>query len=154
MKIGGSPAIEQWVCQQTGLRWLPQAGHSLGFFSNEGRLLGAVYFSGYDGVNVILAAAGMPGSRWLDRRGLWAIFHYTFEQLGCARATAFVPESNEKSIKLVKQAGMVYEAALERAAPGAERMLVFRMFADECPWLNRGKRDAEPHNSRNPNRSR
>lgn len=133
----GGEIIERWVCAQVGKRWIPQAGHALGFFSDDDALLGGVYFSGYDGTNVILDAAGMPGSRWLDRRGLWAIFHYSFEQLGCARATAFVPESNEKSIKLVKQAGMVYEAALERAAPGAERMLVFRMFADECPWRTR-----------------
>lgn len=145
--------VAKFVCAEVGKQFIPGAGHAIGFIGARG-LVAGVYFSNYDGTNVVIDAASLPKSRWLDRRGLWAIFHYAFEQLGCERATAFVPESNAKSIKLVTAAGMINEAALERAAPGGERMMVFRMFADECPWLKRGKRDDQPDNSPNPNRSR
>jgi hypothetical protein len=127
--------IERYVCEKIGKRYIPTAGHALGWLDANANILAGVYFSNYDGANVVFDAAAEPKRRWLDRRGLWAVFHYAFKQLGCARVTTFVPESNTKAIKLNTQVGFVQEGRLERAAPGGEAMLIFRMFADECPWL-------------------
>lgn len=127
-----------WVAQEVGKLWHgPKAGQALGWIRDDGVLVAGVSFTNYDGVNVWLDCAAQEKTRWLDRRGLYAIFHYVFEQLKCVRCTVAIPEDNEKSIKLVKQAGFELEATLERAAPNNKNMLVFRMFREECKWLDR-----------------
>lgn len=112
-------------------------GRALGWTGADGGLIAGVTFTNFDGVNVWMDCAATVKSRWLDRRGLFAIFHYVFEQLGCVRASLMVPEDNEKSLKLVRNAGFEYEATLERAAPNNKNMLVFRMFKENCRWLTR-----------------
>lgn len=134
--VGHHDVVGQYVSREVGKLWVPGAGTTLGWIDN-GKLIAGVTFIGYDGVNVWMDCAAEPGSRWLDRRGLWAIFHYVFEQLRCTRVSAMIPESNDKSIKLVEQAGFTLEASLARAAPGGEDMKVFRMFREDCRWLKR-----------------
>lgn len=130
----------QWVAHQVGKLWHgPNAGRAIGWVDSDG-LAAGVAFVNFDGVSVWLDCAAKPGTRWLDRRGLWAIFHYVFVQLGCLRASCMIPEDNEKSIKLVTQAGFTQEARLERAAPDGKDMLVFRMFKEDCRWLGREKK--------------
>lgn len=137
MYVTSGERVEKWVCEELGIRHIPTAGTALGWVTDEGELIAGVYFNNYDQQSVVLNVAAKPKRRWLDRRSLWMIFNYVFEQLGCARVTSFVPESNEKAIKLNRQVGLVQEGALERAAPGGERMLIFRMLREECPWLTR-----------------
>jgi RimJ/RimL family protein N-acetyltransferase len=128
----------QWVAGEIGKLWHgPSAGRAIGWISDEGVLVAGVSFTNFDGVNVWLDCAAQPKTRWLNRRGLWAIFHYVFEQLGCVRCSVAIPENNEKSRKLVEGAGFKLEARLERAAPEGTDMLVYRMFREECKWLGR-----------------
>lgn len=126
-----------WVSDQVGKIWHEGAGTTLGWVDQHPNLVAGITFTNFDGVNVWLDCAALPGTRWLDRRGLWAIFHYVFAQLECARCSVMIPEDNEKSLKLVQMAGFEYEATLVRAAPNNKNMLVFRMFKEDCQWLNR-----------------
>ena len=135
--LGQDDAVGNWVCREIGKLWVPGAGRALGWTDSSGDLIAGVTFTNFDGVNVWLDCAAKPKTRWLDRRGLWAIFHYCFEQLGVTRVTVAVPENNDKSIKLVKSGGFKYEARLEKAAPQGYDMLIFRMFDHECRWLSR-----------------
>jgi len=132
-----SDYVGSWVSREVGKLWISGAGRALGWKEPEGFLVAGVTFTNFDGINVWLDCAAIEGSRWLDRRGLYAIFHYVFVQLGCLRVSCAIPEDNEKSLKLVQSAGLTYEASLERAAPGGKNMLVYRMFKEECPWLSR-----------------
>lgn len=127
-----------WVASEVGKVWHgPQHGRALGWMSDEGALVAGVSFTNYDGTNVWLDCAADEKTRWLDRRGLFAIFHYVFEQLQCVRCSVMIPENNEKSLKVAQQAGFEYEATLVRAAPEGKNMLVLRMFRENCPWLAR-----------------
>lgn len=134
--LGKDNVVGPWVFHEVGRLWFPGMGRALGW-ERDGNLLAGVTFTNFDGVNVWMDCAATPGSKWLDRRGLWVIFHYVFEQLQCERCSAMIPEDNEKSLKLVQQAGFEYEATLVRAAPNNKNMLVFRMFKEDCKWLNR-----------------
>lgn len=134
IELTAGEAVERWVCDELGIRFIPTAGTALGFV-RDNELVAGVYFNNYDEQQVVLNAAAKPRSRWLDRRGLWVIFNYVFNDLECARATAFVPASNKRSIKLLRQIGFVLEGSLTRAAPGDESMLIYRMLREECPWL-------------------
>lgn len=126
--------VGEFVAHEVGKLWVKDSGAALGWDS-DGALVAGVTFTNFDGINVWLDCAATPGTRWLDRRGLWAIFYYVFEQLECSRCSAMVPEDNDKSLKLVQSAGFEYEATLERAAPNNKNMLVFRMFKENCLWL-------------------
>jgi RimJ/RimL family protein N-acetyltransferase len=127
-----------WVSRHVGKLWFGSPhGRALGWYGDEGEIVAGVTFTNFDGANVWMDCAAEPGTRWLDRRGLWAIFHYVFEQLGCVRCSVMIPENNDKSLKLVQQAGFKYEATLERAAPEGKDMLIYRMFKEDCRWLGR-----------------
>lgn len=126
-----------WVAQEIGKLWHPGAGRALGWVTEDNVLAAGVTFTNFDGTNVWLDCAANPKTRWLDRRGLWAIFNYVFEQLQCVRCSVMIPENNEKSLKLARSAGFEYEATLERAAPEGYDMLVLRMFKENCRWLHR-----------------
>jgi RimJ/RimL family protein N-acetyltransferase len=134
---GGADWVGPWVCREIGKLWHSGAGQALGWLKEDGTLAAGVTFVNFDGTNVWLDCAALQGSRWLDRRGLFAVFHYVFEQLGCVRCSVMIPENNDKSLKLVQQAGFEYEATLERAAPEGKNMLVYRMFKEDCRWLQR-----------------
>jgi RimJ/RimL family protein N-acetyltransferase len=127
----------QWVAQEIGKLWHPGAGRALGWLDEEGKLVAGVTFTNFDGTNVWIDCAAQAKTRWLDRRGLYAIFHYVFEQLQCVRCSVMIPENNDKSLKLVRQVGFEYEATLTRAAPEGKDMLVLRMFKEDCRWLSR-----------------
>jgi RimJ/RimL family protein N-acetyltransferase len=124
------------VFKEIGKLWKSGHDQAIGWFQND-EFVAGVTFTNFDGVNVWMDCAAEPATRWLDRRGLWAIFHYVFEQLGCVRCSAMIPEDNYKSLKLVQSAGFEHEATLERAAPDNKNMLVFRMFKEHCRWLAR-----------------
>lgn len=128
----------RWVCQQIGKLWHEGAGRALGWWSGD-ELIAGVTFTNFDGVNVWLDCAAKPGSRWLDRRGLYAVFHYVFEQLQCVRCSVMIPADNNKSLKLCIAAGFEHEAVLSRAAPSGQNMFVLRMFKEDCRWLGRKK---------------
>lgn len=138
--VGHDDYVGDWVSKQLGHLWIPGGGRALGWADEDGTLVAGVVFSQFDGINVVLECAATPKTRWLDRRGLWAIFNYCFEQLGVVRVTAMAAENNNKSIKLLESAGFEYETRLERAAPQGYAMLIYRMFKEDCRWLGRAKK--------------
>ena len=129
--------VGPWVCREIGKLWVPGAGTALGWVDHSGELVAGVTFTNFDGANVWLDAAALPKKRWADRRALWAVFHYPFEQLGCVRVSSLVPEDNKVAQKFNESAGLVHEATLARAAPNNGDMRVYRMFREDCRWLRR-----------------
>lgn len=133
--VGEDNRIGAWVAQQVGKYWVFGAGRAFGWVDDDGRLLGAVSFTNYDGMTVWLDAAGVPKSGWLTRAGLRQIFYHCFVTLNCVRASAMVPENNEKSRKMLRQIGFKEEARLKHAAPNGGDMLIVTLFKDDCAWL-------------------
>jgi hypothetical protein len=134
---GCADYVGPWVFREIGKIWYPGSGTALGWVNPAGDLVAGVTFTGYDGANIWLDAAALPKARWADRRALWAVFHYPFEQLGCVRVSSLVPEENKVAQKFNESAGLVHEATLSRAAPNNGDMRVYRMFREDCRWLRR-----------------
>ena len=141
MKIvtGCADYVGPWVYKEIGKLWInnPSYGSALGWVNDTGDLVAGVTFTGFDGTTVWLDCAALPKVRWADRRALWAVFSYAFEQLGCVRVSSLVPEDNEPALKFNRIAGLKVEAVLKRAAPNGKDMLVHTMFAEDCRWIRR-----------------
>lgn len=131
--------VGPWVYREIGKLWIndPGFGTALGWVNNQGELVAGVTFTNYDGANVWIDAAAKAKTRWADRRALWAVFSYCFDQLGCVRVSSMVPEDNKVAQKFNESAGLVHEATLQRAAPNNGDMRVYRMFREDCRWLRR-----------------
>ena len=93
--------VGPWVYREIGKLWIndPGFGTALGWVNNQGELVAGVTFTNYDGANVWIDAAAKAKTRWADRRALWAVFSYCFDQLGCVRVSSMVPEDNKVAQK-------------------------------------------------------
>ena len=135
------PVVMQHVARARGLDqgklWIndPAFGTALGWVNNQDELVAGVTFTNFDGANVWIDCAAKAKTRWADRRALWAVFSYCFDQLGCVRVSSMVPEDNKIAQKFNESAGLVHEATLKRAAPNNGDMRVYRMFREDCRWL-------------------
>lgn len=103
--------------------------------TETGEILFAVRFDSYNGASIIGHFAAVPGKRWLTKELLWFTFYYPFVQLGVQRLTGLVLESNHEARRFDEHLGFTFEAALERAHPDGN-LLVYRMFREDCRWLN------------------
>lgn len=101
---------------------------------DDGELIAGVLFDYYNGASINMHVAAIPGRRWLTREYLRFCFWYPFEQLGCKRITGLVPASNKDAQRFDEHLGFELEATLKDAAPDGD-VLVYRMFRDQCKWL-------------------
>ena len=77
---------------------------------------------------------------WGRRHILRDWFIYPFLQVGCARVSARVAESNTLMVKTALHMGFRIEGRIRQGYDGAQDFILFGMLRDECPWL--GGRDA------------
>ena len=108
--------------------------HCLGIEDGEGKLLGGVAFTSFDGNGVALHSAGSSRA-WLNKLFVRAVFEYPFKQLGCRRLTTLVREDNEHAQTIALKAGFKYEGMLRAAEPDGCGLLVYGMLRDECRWI-------------------
>ena len=134
--IVGAPVLA-WVCQRipVAVSWQTPA---IGLADN-GQIMAGVVYTDFNGPNVLAHIAAVPGRRWINRDFLWAIFHYPFETLKVKRITGLVGESNKDCQRFSRHLGFKIETKLKDADPSGA-MFVFRMYRNECRWLNLNKR--------------
>lgn len=129
-----SPFMEDILKSPGGFR----AGRGIGLAEidnyNNGSLIAAVWYEGYNGANINIHVAALPGRRWMTREFLFSTFSYPFMQCNVKRITGLVPEDNITARKFDEHVGFTLETRLKDAAPGGD-LLVYRMFKDECRWL-------------------
>lgn len=123
--------IGPWVCERAGGTWVAGRGTAIGQERN-GEIISGVLYEDYNGANVICHIAGV--GRWATRKFLRVIFDYPFRQLGVKRITVPVASSNEKCVRFVQHLGFTLEACLKDAHPDGD-ILIYRMMAHECRWL-------------------
>jgi RimJ/RimL family protein N-acetyltransferase len=100
----------------------------------DGELIGGVVYDGFNGRNIWAHIAGKPGTRWLTRSFLYAMYHYPFVQLGVERITGPVDSTNLEAIRLDTHMGFVHEATLRGASPNGD-LLLFVMWKQNCRYL-------------------
>lgn len=116
-----------------------ECGHGIGLVElnddmMRGEVIAGTWFEGFNGSNINMHVAAIPGRRWMTREFLHFSFAYPFLQLGVKRITGIVPESNAAARRFDEHIGFTLEARLKDAAPDGD-LLIYRMFKDECRWL-------------------
>lgn len=127
------PGLGDWVAKQTGGEF-SGLGATFGYVRN-GELQAGILYDNYNGANIHVAVAAVPGGKWMTKEFLRVAFDYPFRQLNVRRITALIAESNAPSIRFTEHMGFTREATLVDAHPTGN-LLIYAMRKEDCRWLN------------------
>jgi len=99
------------------------------------KMIAACWFDSWNGANVNMHVAALPGRRWMTRDFLYTVFDYPFRVCGVRRITGLVSSTNFDARRFDEHIGFTLEATLKDAAPDGD-LLVYAMFKQDCKWLN------------------
>lgn len=133
--VGRDNLVGPWVTAKAGGTWAPGRGSTIGLASLEQGLLAGVLFEDWNGANIVMHVAALPGRHWLCREFLWYCFHYPFIELGVKRVTGIVPSTNLEARRFDEHLGFTLEATLKDAHPTGD-LLIYVMRKEDCRWLN------------------
>lgn len=98
------------------------------------RIIGAVVFDSFTEHDCELHIA-LTDKRSVTRANIRQIFEYPFKQLGLARVTVQVNESNARSLEFVQRLGFTLEG-VKKHGNGKEDKFMFGMTKRNCRWLD------------------
>ncbi|HEY6095351.1 MAG TPA: hypothetical protein VIU93_10415 [Gallionellaceae bacterium] len=125
--------IGPWVCDRAGGKWIAGRGTAIGLMHGE-EIIAGVLYEDWNGANINMHVAAIPGRKWLNREFLRICFDYPFNQVGAKRVTGIVPSCNADAMRFDLHLGFVHEATLKDAHPqGDLNILVMRR--EQCRWL-------------------
>ena len=101
----------------------------------QGELVAAAIYEGFNGQNMWVHLAGLPGRRWMTRDFLRAGFAYPFKVCGVSRLSGYVNESNTDARRLNEHLGYQVEATLKGAAPDGGDVLIYVMWRKDCRYV-------------------
>ena len=102
----------------------------------DGELVAGVIYDGFNGPNLWMHVAAVPGKAWLNRAYLTACFAYPFMQLGVARVSGYVHASNKEACRFDEHLGFKEEARLKGAAPDGGDVIIYVMWKEGCRYVN------------------
>ena len=100
----------------------------------DGEMIAGVIFEGYTGHNIWMHVAAEPGSHWLTRDFLRAVFTYPFVQLGVDRVSGHVDASNAEARRFDEHLGFQPEATLKGAARDGGDVILYVMWKKDCRY--------------------
>ncbi len=101
----------------------------------DGELIAGVLYEGYNGQNVWMHVAAVPGTQWMTRDFLRYCFHYPFNEMGVARVSGYVNASNKEARRLDEHLGFKPEAVIRGAAPDGDDVIIYAMWREDCRFL-------------------
>lgn len=101
----------------------------------DGRLIAAAVYEGFNGQNMWVHLCGEPGSRWMTREFLRAGFAYPFLVCKVKRLSGYVNASNKEARRLNEHFGYRVEATLEGAAHDGGDVLIYVMKKEDCRYV-------------------
>ena len=104
----------------------------------DGELVAAAVYEGFNGVNIWVHLAAVPGARWMTRDYLRACFAYPFLVCGVQRLSGYVNASNAAACRLNAHFGYRVEAALSGAAFDGGDVLIYTMRRKDCRFIPQG----------------
>lgn len=131
------PRIAEFVAARIG--GCPEKDNftALGLESDDKVVAGVIY-THWNGRNIVCEIAA-EGKYWLTRQFRWYMFWYPFQFLEARRITIYVEQANLVSQQFVTKLGFELEVVMKDAGRTGD-MLMYRMFREECRYLER--RDA------------
>lgn len=101
----------------------------------DGELVAGAVYEGFNGRNMWVHLAGLPGRSWLNRGFLQAGFHYPFVLCGVDRLSGYVDASNTDARRFDEHVGFQEEARLKGAAPDGGDVILYVMWRHDCRFL-------------------
>ncbi len=101
----------------------------------DGEIVGAVLYQDFNGHNIFVHQAAVPGRRWATRDFLYWTMHYPFVQLGATRMTGWVEEDNIYVQKFNEHLGFRREATLTGAGQNGQNVHLYVMHRDDCRYV-------------------
>lgn len=129
------PQIHEFVSGFFPLNYSPSAT-GIGL-KQDGELISGVVYDDYNGSNIWMHVASIPGRRWMTREYLFAAFAYPFIQLECNRITGWVEASNTDARRFDEHLGFKQEAVLKHAARDGGDVIVYVMFREDCRFIRK-----------------
>lgn len=102
----------------------------------DGELVAGVIYEGYNGHNVWMHVAAVPGKRWMNKAYLRAAFAYPFLQLGCSRVSGYVEAWNMEARQFDEHLGFQQEAVLSGAASDGGDVILYVMRRELCRYVD------------------
>lgn len=137
---GPKEVIAEFVAEGIGCGVAKGNFSAIGVVDDDGVLMAGVVYTDYNGRNITAAIHGI-GKKWMTKEFLHAMFDYPFIQAGAERITATIETFNKSSHNLATRLGFTHEATLQRAGRYGD-LHVYRMFREDCKWLNKECRNA------------
>lgn len=103
---------------------------------HNGQLVAGAVYEGFNGRNLWVHLAGLPGRCWLNRRFLQAGFHYPFVTCGVDRLSGYVAASNTDARRFDEHVGFQEEARLKGAAPDGGDVIIYVMWRKDCRYVD------------------
>lgn len=127
--------VASWAAQHLGVRFIPPFT-CLGVVDDDGVLVGAIVFNGFNGFNI---EATVYGPACAKRGILRAVLNYTFKQLGCLRLTCRTKLRNKHISRQLTRLGFKYEGTLKNyfGPDRGDSAVVYALFPQNAAkWLN------------------
>ena len=126
-----SHAVGEWVCQQMGATYNPDACVAIGRVDGD-RVIGGVVYDDYNGSSICMHCAGEGG--WLTKELLRAVFGYPFTQLKVKKVIGFVDSTNKAAMRLNEHLGFTLEAKVQDGTATGD-LLIYTMTPEQCRFL-------------------
>lgn len=101
----------------------------------DGQLVAGALYEGFNGHNMFVHLAAVPGRHWLNRRFLYEGFRYPFITCGVQRLTGYVEASNTEARRFDEHVGFTEEARLKGAASDGGDVILYVMHRRDCRFL-------------------
>lgn len=99
-------------------------------------LVAGVAYEGFNGQNIWMHVAALPGARWLTRDYLRVCFTYPFVLCGVQRISGYVNESNVLARRFNEHLGFTEETRLRGAAPDGGDVILMVMWKADCRHID------------------
>ena len=139
--VTGKDRVAPWVGKKLFARFNADEGIGL---EHDGEMIAGVVYENWNGASFVvhIAVQGL-----MTRLYLGAIFHYPFVHCGATKLIAPIAESNEESVKFVRNLGFREEARLHDAHPDGS-VLLYTMTRDQCRFIGERYGQVESRSSR------
>ena len=96
--------------------------------------MAAVVYNHHTSHNICMTYVGSPGTQWLTKGFLVAMWAYPFVQLKVNRVTGFIASKNTQSLSFAYRMGAKREGLMRQALPDDD-IVVVGMLEEECRWV-------------------
>lgn len=122
--------VGEWVAKRIKAKYHDDDSQALGWEIDGIPTCGVIY-ENWNHAS-ITAHIAVDGS--LNRRFIWAMFDYPFNQLGAGKIIAPIAEYNTEAQRLVERLGFFLECKIADGHPSGD-LLLYTITKDQCKWL-------------------